>query len=219
MGAVSDVVRTSLGAYLLGALNPADRAEVERHLTGCRSCRDELASIAGLPGLLSRLDLAQLVPGGGLNPAPDPGALDRTLTELGRRRHLHRTRRRRSSVAVAAVLLAAGAGAGAFLAERHDPGRVRTSADPVTGATASVSLLTHRWGTEIGVQLHHVPVGTHCQLVAVDRAGRRQTIGAWQADYEGGARITAASDLPLAELASLEIVTSQGGRLVSVATT
>ena len=43
------------GVYVLGALAPAERAEYEKHLAGCPACREAVASIAVLPGLLSRL--------------------------------------------------------------------------------------------------------------------------------------------------------------------
>jgi hypothetical protein len=46
------------GAYVLGALAPADRSGYQRHLAGCDVCREEVADLAGLPGLLSRLDEA-----------------------------------------------------------------------------------------------------------------------------------------------------------------
>lgn len=47
--------RTSLGVYVLGAIDPAERALVDSHLATCRQCRDELAGLAGLPALLSRV--------------------------------------------------------------------------------------------------------------------------------------------------------------------
>ncbi len=47
--------RVSLGVYVLGAIDPADRALVDAHLTTCNACRDELAGLAGLPALLSRV--------------------------------------------------------------------------------------------------------------------------------------------------------------------
>src|ERR1700738_1996068 len=40
------------GAYVLGALSPAERAAFERHLPGCASCRESVADLAVLPGLL-----------------------------------------------------------------------------------------------------------------------------------------------------------------------
>jgi hypothetical protein len=48
-------VRISLGVYVLGAIDPAERAQVESHLVTCRECRDELAGLAGLPALLARV--------------------------------------------------------------------------------------------------------------------------------------------------------------------
>src|SRR6516165_6326798 len=47
--------RPSLGVYVLGAIDPAERALVDSHLTTCRDCRDELAGLAGLPALLARV--------------------------------------------------------------------------------------------------------------------------------------------------------------------
>jgi hypothetical protein len=44
--------RPSLGVYVLGAIEPADRRPVDAHLAGCRDCRDELDGLTGLPALL-----------------------------------------------------------------------------------------------------------------------------------------------------------------------
>ena len=43
------------GVYVLGALSPIERHAFEQHLSQCHPCRDDLASVAGLPGLLARL--------------------------------------------------------------------------------------------------------------------------------------------------------------------
>lgn len=43
-------------SYVLGALSPAERTDYERHLTTCPECREAVAEIAVLPGLLARLD-------------------------------------------------------------------------------------------------------------------------------------------------------------------
>ena len=47
-------IRPQLGIYVFGAITPADRATVVRHLAICPQCRDELAGLAALPGLLLR---------------------------------------------------------------------------------------------------------------------------------------------------------------------
>ncbi|MEU7880625.1 anti-sigma factor family protein [Microbispora bryophytorum] len=48
-------VRISLGAYVLGALDAEETAEVEAHLETCAACRAELAELSGLPPLLARV--------------------------------------------------------------------------------------------------------------------------------------------------------------------
>ena len=48
--------RPSLGVYVLGAIDPAERGLVDAHLVTCRDCRDELAGLAGLPALLARVN-------------------------------------------------------------------------------------------------------------------------------------------------------------------
>jgi predicted lipoprotein with Yx(FWY)xxD motif len=47
-------IRSQLGVYLTGAIAPADRVVVVRHLAACDGCRAELAGLAGLPALLRR---------------------------------------------------------------------------------------------------------------------------------------------------------------------
>ena len=63
--------RVSLGVYVVGAIDPADRAMVDAHLTTCRDCRDELAGMAGLPALLSRVSAEEAFALAGVGPAPD----------------------------------------------------------------------------------------------------------------------------------------------------
>lgn len=49
-----------LGAYLLGALAPEERRAMERHIADCAECREELLSMAALPGLLRHTPFAEL---------------------------------------------------------------------------------------------------------------------------------------------------------------
>lgn len=197
----------SLGCYLLGSLDPAERAAVEAHLRGCPACREELSGLAGLPGLLSRLSPEDL-----LDPEPaDPAVLRGALAELGRRR----ARRRLVAAAAALFLVLAGA-TGTVLARQHAaPDRTVTATDAGSGAQVRFLLSRRSWGTSVTVRLRHVAPGTRCLLVAVDRQGRTQPLGSWQAAYDGGADVTAATDLPLADLAALRVVTADGEPVVT----
>jgi hypothetical protein len=53
----------TLGAYLLGALDPHERFEFESHLGGCDTCRAELVRLAPLPGMLNQISLDDFADG------------------------------------------------------------------------------------------------------------------------------------------------------------
>src|SRR5215212_4870811 len=87
-------------AYVLGSLSPVERLEFERHLTQCEDCNQAVRELAGIPGLLSRVNPDVLT----LAPQPDEPVPDSILPGLARA--ARRSRRRR-------LLAAAGAAAAA----------------------------------------------------------------------------------------------------------
>src|SRR6202020_1700033 len=104
--------RLSLGVYVLGAIDPAERALVDAHLATCRDCRDELAGLAGLPALLARVSMEEAValavtdgPDIALDEMPEPPrellATVLDLTAARRRRH----RWREAGIGLAAALV------------------------------------------------------------------------------------------------------------------
>lgn len=108
------------GAYVLGALSPAERAAYERHLATCSFCREAVADIAVLPGLLGRLDpedFAKLLDPSLTQPAaPPPSRASHLVTAAQRTRHKERKkgRVRVLSTALAAAVLALIVGVGAM---------------------------------------------------------------------------------------------------------
>jgi predicted anti-sigma-YlaC factor YlaD len=60
-------IRLELGVYLLAAIGATDREAVEGHLACCADCRNMLAALAGLPGLLNRVSASDA----GLNVGTD----------------------------------------------------------------------------------------------------------------------------------------------------
>jgi anti-sigma factor RsiW len=79
-------VRQELGVYLLGSIRAADRSAVESHLACCADCRNMLAELAGLPGLLNRVNAsdAGIAVGAGVAAAPEPERRD-SVPSGGRR--------------------------------------------------------------------------------------------------------------------------------------
>lgn len=216
-------LRLALGAYVLGALEPAERAQLEVHLADCPACREELSGFAGLPGLLSRIGAEEAASLGTIEAGP--ALVDRTLAELHGRRRMHR-RRRVALTAAAAVLVAAGAGgiAVSVSPDRAGPatnsvgspaGRV-SGADATTGVRATATLHAAEWGTAIALNLSGVTPNERCQLVAIGRDGHREVAGTWHASYEGQAGVTAATAIARPQLAALEVDTVGGARLVAL---
>jgi hypothetical protein len=121
--------RISLGVYVLGAIDPAERAMVDAHLTTCQECRDELAGLAGLPALLARVStdealqlgddfpLEALVPEApassfGAGAHEPPAELLGTVLDLTAARRRRRAWRGGMLAAAAAAVIAVGSFAG-----------------------------------------------------------------------------------------------------------
>ncbi|MGH3333990.1 MAG: anti-sigma factor family protein, partial [Nocardioidaceae bacterium] len=97
-----------LGAYLLGALDPAEEERVRAHLSTCPDCRDEHGQLRGLPGRLSMLTPYDL---GGLETTePSPAMLDDLLRRAAEDTRRRTRRRLVAGWSAAAVLAAAVAG-------------------------------------------------------------------------------------------------------------
>jgi len=196
-------IRHSLGVYVLGAIDPADRALVEEHLASCPECREELAGLAGLPALLRRVPIAEAERLAMADPA-DETALDAAAAELlpsalAKTAQVRRMRRWRELAAAAVVaVLAVGAGAaGAHLLNAGSPAPRPVVAGPVLhwqtvantdAATQSglrVRYASQPWGTTMHVQVWGIRPGTVCQFVVVDAHGHRWVTGGWRVSQMG----------------------------------
>src|SRR5262252_7841419 len=109
-------IRQALGVYVLGAIDPAERARVDEHLATCADCREELAGLAGLPAMLRRVPMAEaqrLAVADQADSATEETSPDELLPSLlTRTAQARRVRRWRELAAAAAVVvLALGAGA------------------------------------------------------------------------------------------------------------
>ncbi len=122
------------GSYVLGALPPADRATYERHVAACATCRNEVAELAGLPGLLGRLDADTAASVGPREGAPDR-VLDTLLADVQTERLRQRRRRRweRGFTLLAAACLAVLIGLGVSTMN------IPAAAPPVVGAMSPVA--------------------------------------------------------------------------------
>jgi Putative zinc-finger len=200
--------RMSLGVYVLGAIDPAERALVDAHLATCQECRDELVDLAGLPALLSRVskeDALQMVGDAAPPPAaepPSPPELLGTVLDLTAARRRRRVWRNALTAAAAAVIIAAGSFTGAhYLASSKSgppPGALPSSNshnlgpstgpwDTVDGTNASgqattISYEPMGWGTQVATKVVGIPVGTTCQLYIITKDGKQHLVSSWITD-------------------------------------
>jgi len=194
--------RPSLGVYVLGAIDPAERSLVDAHLTTCRDCRDELAGLAGLPALLARVnpdEISRICADDAVHPMASydhpPEELLGTVLGLAEARR-RRNRWRFLSVAAAVLVIAVGLFAGLKSATSTTITRVVPNAaaawesvqgtDHVTGVTADVAYTHQLWGNQFQVLVDHVPEGTTCQLWVVHPDGSRTQVAAWTTAQDEG---------------------------------
>jgi hypothetical protein len=197
-------------AYVLGALSPAERADFERHLGVCPGCREAVASLAVLPGLLGRLDAATAV-GAPPPPAAPPSLLERVLAAA-------RASRRRARVrvvlvaAAAAVLLATGAGVVVHV--RDTPDSIPMSAmSPVSlpsNVTAEIGLVDTPSGSRIEMTCRYADgyPGTWLLRLVVfgpSSSGTGDQIATWNASPGDEISFAAATRLNPAEVDRVEV--------------
>ena len=206
-------LRLSLGSYVLGSLEPADRAALDAHLPGCPACREELASYAALPALMSRLSIDQVhrptpevpptVPPTILNRALDTVAVDRagTLTQL------HRWRRATILSAAAATIVAVLFGATLLHTQTPSPPEgTPLIATAGVSASGSASLQAKPWGTAVSLQLQGLPQGDSFTAWVTAPNGTRSIAATWTPSPDGHATLTGAANITDTTHATLQIM-------------
>jgi hypothetical protein len=205
-----------LGAYLLGGLEQADAAAFEQHLESCAECRTEMDELASLPALLDAVPVSDAVALTGVaaalgaaavGPVQEAGAVPvprRLLDELAVRRRKARLRWSAAVAAAAAACLAGGILAGPLLSPPAKPD-ASYSVQAGDGIQFTVGLVKKTWGTELAVDGRSLPVDGTFSLWVKDRDGGEDRACAWTATPSGRVRITGATPVQLASIASVEM--------------
>lgn len=216
-------------AYVLGSLSSAERREFETHLETCERCRAAVAELSGVPALLAKLDLE------------DVRALDETQPDtpplrpevLGSILDKVRWRRRRSrlltsaAVAVAAALLAVGL----VIVIRPEAVGLQTNAPQAAPAlemtkvsetpiNAAITMSGYGWGTRIDMACTYGDWGQRdappqsLGMVVVGRDGSRDQIATWLGLSGATALPSANTPLQMNEIAAVQLVSSDSGRVL-----
>jgi hypothetical protein len=184
-------VRNLLGVYVVGAIEPAERAIVDAHLPHCPDCREELAGLAGLPALLGRVpldDAERIVLGEYVPDEPSAELLDSLLQQVSSRRRARRWRMVTAAAAAAVIAVGGGIAGGTVISHlqgsnsqssaTHETGMAR-GMNPATGVYAAVYYTSGTSGTRMQVQVMGVPPGEHCIFWVNTRSGENRAAGAW----------------------------------------
>lgn len=222
------------GAYVLGALSPAERLEFERHLPGCDECTRSVRELAGLPGLLGRVDASDLEDH--LVDEPLPETL---LPSLAREVRRTRFRRSMATVTLAAAAVVAAVTVPLAVSQFTDDPR-----PPVAGPTAvpsgpasltmepvgdvpvraSVSMEQVGWGTKLGLTCTYdskwvdnpLPSAPTYGLYVRTRDGHAEQVGTWRSVEGKTMRLSAGTAASRDDIDSVEIRNASGKVLLQL---
>ncbi|MFH7597282.1 zf-HC2 domain-containing protein [Streptomyces racemochromogenes] len=229
-----------LGPYVLGVLDEEDVRRVEEHVGDCTGCREEVAALRELEGVLGEVPQEAFLDG------PPQGGdllLQRTLRQVrGERAARARWRGAVAGLAAAASLaavfwagarLGGDAGSTAALPPPPSPSasaapspppagtRVASATDAGSGARMTVQVTPAAKWVRVRAAVTGVPAGQRCRLVVVSRDGTRSTAGGWvvgTAEHgEGkGAALDGSAAVDPADVAAVLVENESGRTFVSV---
>lgn len=221
------------GAYVLGALAPGERRDFAEHLEGCVQCSTSVRELAGVPGLLAQVNLADLE----ALPAPPqvPSTLLPTLVRGARRSH---HRRMALVAAVAASVTAVVVGALAVDGALDDEVTARPAQTSVTQTPTGVPMLalgptpvsaeilvsSVPWGTRLDLTCSYEseagsPYGDsgygassapEYALVVRTRDGRTDEVATWRGLPGRTMQLSAATATPRSDIEAVEVHTADG---------
>jgi len=225
------------GAYVLGALSPAERAAYERHLATCSFCREAVAEISVLPGLLGKLDAADFAklldptlsspaasafPGGPFPTGPFPTG--HREFPAGRRKH---TRVRVLSTALAAAVLALIVGVGVVFAmgdgQEHPtqgPTVAMTPVDDTIPISARITLNGANGGTKVDLTCSYDKDSPSkktytVRLMAYGPDDEYEQLGSWIAAPGKEFSMSGVTHFALASVDRLALVRNDGKELLA----
>jgi hypothetical protein len=225
--------RAQLGAYALGALDPAEARVVQGHLAGCLDCQREVSELMTIRRALDQVPPEAFVDG---PPADGDLLLQRTLRQV--RAETPEPRRSRTGlvVAAAAVAVAVALGGGVLLGRQTAPTQqaapppttatstpsnasLASATDPSTGTTMDVALEPKKGWVWVHAQITGLPENEPCELVVVTRDGKEILAGSWLVSADGaknGTRLEGTALTAPDDVAKVEIRTTSGRTMVSV---
>jgi hypothetical protein len=215
---VSDPYREWDAAYLLGALSANDRRAYEEHLRTCDECSSDVASLAGVPGMLA------VVPGDralATITATPPNLLPGLVRSVQRDTRKRRIRLGGLMAGIAAAAAVIGAVVAIPLSREEPQGDYVVLAQTVSSKlSADARLVPERWGTTIEISCRYDELATPSErargyeLYVTGPSGKAQLLASWTAAPGTTVKPAATTKLQRAEIRALDIRSSETGRVL-----
>jgi hypothetical protein len=215
---VSDPYREWDAAYLLGALSANDRRAYEEHLRTCDECSSDVASLAGVPGMLAVVPddraLATIT-------ATPPNLLPGLVRSVQRDTRKRRIRLGGLMAGIAAAAAVIGAVVAIPLSREEPQGDYVVLAQTVSSKlSADARLVPERWGTTIEISCRYDELATPSErargyeLYVTGPSGKAQLLASWTAAPGTTVKPAATTKLQRAEIRALDIRSSETGRVL-----
>jgi hypothetical protein len=208
--------------YVLGALEPAERAAFEAHLQTCAECRARVAELRGPVAALAGVHADVLAEIQTVDePVPDtllPGLLRRAARERRRRRSVTAVIGSVAAACVLALVVVAWPG-GSDNAPNRPPAQALSALKPIP-LKVTARLTAKAWGTRIDLHCTY-PSYEHDRfaydLVVVDRSNRSHVAGDWSlVPGKDGLEFTTGTSVPKDQISRLLVRTPSGTPLLEL---
>lgn len=206
-------------AYVLGALSIDERRTYEEYLAANPARAAELNAYADLPAVLDVLSPEEAL--ALIDPPAGVASLDAQRQRRSRRATVA------GAVAVAAALMVLGAVVGATVFPRTTPSVQTVAMSPMEpgqrpGLTAQLAVAEKQWGTELNWACEYTKdwardVDSY-DLVVTTRDGAQTAVGSWRPAGDEASGLSAATSIPTAEIASIDIRVSGTDQPLAVRT-
>lgn len=227
MNQMVDNYRDWDAAYVLGALSTDERREFERHLTNCDGCKSAVAELAGMPGLLMKIDATTAE---ALASTPDsenvfalPLAPIQSLALAAIKRKSVLRRKVAAGMAIAAsVVMVIGLIVGVNISSSSNPGSTQDSVATTGTKIAMVPIGTNAmvvnmhvtkkaWGTQFswncvyGSDSSSWSTPQAYDLVITDASGVATTVATWSQSGSSAKGLVASTGIPLAKIKTIDV--------------
>lgn len=227
MNQIIDRYREWDAAYVLGALSTDERREFERHLATCDACQSGVAELAGMPGLLMKIDattaealLSDVVRE---NEFVLPLAPIQGLAQAALKRQSIMRRRIGAGMAVAAsVVMVIGLIVGVNIGSSSNSGNTQNAVATTGIKVAMVPIGTNAmvvnlhvtkkaWGTQIswncvyGSDSSSWSTPQAYDLVITDASGISTTVATWSQSGSSAKGLVASTGIPLSKIKTIDV--------------